>query len=101
MQTTLEHVNEIIELKVRPLLREHGGDLKVIALEGDTLKVRFLGACSGCPGAQMTLEDLVQTHITENIPSIKRVILQNDLSEDMIDFAKKLLNGGKTCTNIK
>lgn len=101
MKTTLEKVEDVIEQDIRPLLKEHGGDLKVIALEEKTLKVKFLGACSGCPGAQMTLEDLVQLKITEKISEIKSVVLQTDLSEDMIDFAKKLLNGGNACTNIK
>lgn len=101
MNSILEKVHDVIEHDIRPLLRDHGGDLTVIALENGILKVKFLGACSGCPGAQMTLEDLVQTKIKEHIPEIKSVVLQTDLSEDMIDFAKKLLNGGTTCTNIK
>ncbi len=99
--TTLEKVHAVIDRDVRPLLRDHGGDLRVIGIEGDCLQVAFLGACRGCPGAQMTMEDLVSLKVTESVPEIKKVVLKSDVSEDMIHFAKKILNGGATCTNTK
>ena len=51
-----EKVKEMIEA-VRPMLKGHGGDIELVSIEDDnTVKVKLQGACSGCPGAQMTLQ---------------------------------------------
>jgi Fe-S cluster biogenesis protein NfuA len=59
--------------KVRVALQADGGDIELVELKGDAVKVRFQGACSGCPMAQMTLKALVEAAILKEAPEIKKV----------------------------
>ena len=67
-------VKEIIE-SIRPNLQSHGGDVELVSTEkGSTVKVRLQGACSGCPGAKMTLKMGIERLLKEKIPQVKEVI---------------------------
>jgi len=60
---------------IRPNLQSHGGDVELVATEnGSTVKVRLQGACSGCPGARMTLKMGIERLLREKIPQVKEVI---------------------------
>ena len=73
-QTFKERVEEIIEV-IRPNLKSHGGDIELVGIDEDnSVRVRLSGACSGCPGAQMTLKMGVERLLKEKIPEIKEVI---------------------------
>jgi Fe-S cluster biogenesis protein NfuA len=74
-QDTFEtKVKAIIEA-IRPNLQSHGGDVELVATEkGSTVKVRLQGACSGCPGAKMTLKMGIERLLKEKIPQVKEVI---------------------------
>jgi len=74
-QTDFEQqVKDLIDA-VRPNLQSHGGDIELVGFEQDhTVKVRLKGACSGCPGAQMTLKMGIERLLKEKIPEVKEVI---------------------------
>ncbi len=73
-QTFEERVKNIIEA-VRSNLQSHGGDIELVATDEDNnVKVRLQGACSGCPGAQMTLKMGIERLLKEKIPEVKEVI---------------------------
>ncbi len=69
-KTREEKVKEILD-KVRPQLQADGGDVELVGIEADTVKLRLQGACHGCPGAQMTLkmgiERLLRQHVDQNL----------------------------------
>lgn len=44
-------IQEILDEQVRPYLQGDGGDLHVIGLEGNLLKVHYQGACGSCPSS--------------------------------------------------
>ena len=76
-QSFEEKVKNIIEA-IRPNLKSHGGDIELVGTEADnTVKVRLQGACSGCPGAQMTLKMGVERLLKEKVPEVKEVIAVN------------------------
>jgi Fe-S cluster biogenesis protein NfuA len=69
-----EKVKTIID-GIRPNLQSHGGDVELVATENDkTVKVRLQGACSGCPGARMTLKMGIERLLKEKVPQVKEVI---------------------------
>lgn len=68
-----ERVMEVLD-KIRPVLQRDGGDIELISVEGDTVTVRLIGACAGCPASTMTLKGVVEDSIKEAIPEIKNVI---------------------------
>ncbi len=58
---------------IRPILQGHGGGIEFVGLEGNVVKVRLMGACSGCPVSQRTLKDVVEKSLKEEVPEIERV----------------------------
>ncbi|MCT4606950.1 MAG: NifU family protein [Marinisporobacter sp.] len=91
----LNRVNEVIDKIIRPKLKEHYGDIELVEVKAGIVKVKFLGACSGCPSAKFTLEDIVLRDLQEEIPEVKEVLLVTEVSQDLIDMAKKILNKEK------
>ena len=63
-----EKVKEAIE-KIRPLLQRDGGDIELVAIEGNVVKVKLRGACGCCPMSQMTLKGLVEQTIKKEVDS--------------------------------
>jgi len=64
-QRRLERINILLEEEVRPYLQHDGGDLHVLALEGDVLRIHYHGACGTCPssisGTLRGIEQLLRT----------------------------------------
>ncbi|MGB3056596.1 MAG: NifU family protein, partial [Candidatus Omnitrophota bacterium] len=54
-----ERVRDAID-KIRPLLQRDGGDIELVSVEGNVVKVALRGACAGCPMSQMTLKNVVE-----------------------------------------
>ena len=69
-----EKIKEVIGT-IRPMLQGHGGDIELVGVKDDkTVKVRLKGACSGCPGAQMTMKNGVEQLMKEKVPEVKEVV---------------------------
>ena len=50
-------IDEILDRTVRPGLQADGGDLEVVSVEENEVRISYQGACGGCPSAMMgTLE---------------------------------------------
>ena len=71
--TIEEKVKEVVEL-IRPHLMMDGGDIELVGMEGNKVKVRLKGACAGCPAAQITLKQGVERIIKEKVPEVEEVI---------------------------
>ncbi|SFP60810.1 Fe-S cluster biogenesis protein NfuA, 4Fe-4S-binding domain [Nitrosomonas cryotolerans] len=50
-QQRLERINVLLDEEVRPYLQNDGGDLHVLGLEGDILRIHYQGACGTCPSS--------------------------------------------------
>jgi Fe-S cluster biogenesis protein NfuA len=59
--------------KIRVGLQQDGGDIELVGIEKDIVKVRLKGACAGCPMSQMTLANFVEAELKKEVPEIKRV----------------------------
>lgn len=71
-----ERVKEVIA-KVRPYLQNDGGDVEFIRYENGVVYVKLVGACAGCPMAQMTLQDGIENAIISEVPEVIKVIGEN------------------------
>jgi Fe-S cluster biogenesis protein NfuA len=58
---------------IRPTLQVDGGNVELVDVENDVVKVRLTGACAGCPMSQMTLRHGVEQLVKRNVPEISRV----------------------------
>ena len=79
-----EELEAVLNEHVRPLLRAHGGDMEVLEVKDGVLRFKLKGKCSGCPAADLTTEDLIQTAVTEHLPSIKQAVLVQEVSQELI-----------------
>ena len=85
-------IEEVLEKNVRPQLLSHQGDVEIADYTDGVLKVRLLGKCSGCPSAMLTTEEIIAEEVKSRIPEVKDVILVQEVSQELIDFARKILN---------
>jgi len=61
--------------KIRPSLQADGGDVHLVEVTAEGIvKVKFIGACAGCPMRQMTLQMGVGRALKKEVPEIKEVI---------------------------
>lgn len=85
-------IKDVLENKVNPLLASHHGGATLAGYENGIAKIRLTGACSSCPSAQYTIEEVVKNIVMEALPEVSDVVLDTSVSEDLIEIAKKILN---------
>lgn len=87
-------LNEIIEKDINPQLSSHMGGALLSAFEDGIAYIQFPGSCRGCYAADDTLENIVKPALMNKIPQLKDVVIDDSVSEDLLDFARSLLRGG-------
>ncbi len=88
-------IEEILDKKVRPKLLEHEGNIELVDIRNQIAYVRMTGHCSGCPSAIYTLESVVKEEVLANTDIVKDVKLHQEVSDELIAFAKSLMNKNK------
>jgi len=58
-------IEETLEREIKPALRQDGGDLELIDIEGSRVIVALRGTCSFCPSADFTLKQYVEAKLKE------------------------------------
>ena len=89
---TIEQLEKVLDEKVRPSLALHNGNVEIYSFENNILKVKLTGKCSGCPSAHVTNEEIISAPIKEIFPEIVDVVLVEGVSDDLLNFARKMLN---------
>jgi Fe-S cluster biogenesis protein NfuA len=69
-----ERVESVLN-RVRPFLQADGGDIELMAVNGNSAEVRLSGMCAGCPSAHMTLHVGVESALREEIPEFETLRL--------------------------
>ena len=54
-------------------LRMDGGDIELVEIVDNVVKVKLKGACAGCPFSQMTVKNFVEKELKKSIPEVERV----------------------------
>jgi len=65
-----ERVQAVLD-RVRPYLNADGGDIELVAVEGNSAAVRLTGVCAGCPSAHMTLHLGVENALRQEFPEFE------------------------------
>lgn len=64
-QQRLQKINILLDEEVRPFLQSDGGDLHILGLEENILRIHYQGACGTCPssisGTLRGIEQLLRT----------------------------------------
>jgi NifU-like protein len=58
-------IEETLEREIRPALKQDGGNIDLVDVDGDAVMVKLLGACSSCQVSQVTLKDYVEKKLRE------------------------------------
>tara|TARA_B100000900_G_scaffold89710_2_gene73107 strand:+ start:837 stop:1076 length:240 start_codon:yes stop_codon:yes gene_type:complete len=77
-KTILNNIENALE-EIRPFLKNDGGDISLISVDNNTVKVKFEGACSTCTVNQMTLKSGVEMIIKKHVPEIENVVSVEEL----------------------
>ena len=62
--------------EVRPAIQMDGGDVALLGIDGETVRVSLQGACRNCAMAQSTLSDFVAERIKLYAPEITDVVAE-------------------------
>ncbi len=69
---TVEEVGKVLD-EIRPSLQADGGDVELVGIEENIVKVRLVGHCAGCAYSTMTLKMGIERLLKQRIPEIKGV----------------------------
>ena len=68
-----QSIEMIADAFIRPTLYRDGGDIEIIGLQDNVLRLRFIGKCAGCPYAQNTLNNVVVKVFKQYFPQMEKV----------------------------
>ena len=75
-----EEIEKILEKKIRPVIKQDGGDIRIGEIRDDgTLVVIYSGRCSGCPAIEWTHNRIVKPAITDSLEDVKEIEWRFDL----------------------
>lgn len=83
-----EKVEEVLN-EIRPALQADGGDIELVDVDETTgvVKVKLMGACAGCPMAQMTLQMGVERALKARVPEVTKV---ENVTAPAADFGSRI-----------
>ena len=65
--STFIAVRKVIDQDIRPYVQADGGDIELVGVENNKVRVRLLGACVKCPSSLMTLRQGVETRLQAKV----------------------------------
>jgi Fe-S cluster biogenesis protein NfuA len=71
-----QKVQKIIE-KVRPYIIMHGGDVSLVDIKNNIVKLKVTGACAHCSLSDLTFNKMLGGMFKEEVPEIKDIIIEN------------------------
>ena len=63
----IKKIEQVLEEDIRPKLNMDGGSAELVDLSGNVVKIRLVGMCSGCAGAQGTLKNFIEKVLKEKV----------------------------------
>ena len=62
-------ISKVIEQQISPELQKDGGDIELVDIDGNKVKVKLTGMCQGCKNAKMTIKSFVESILKEKVDS--------------------------------
>lgn len=59
---------------VRPFLKRDNGDIELVEIRENTVYVKLLGNCQGCPISYSTMKLGVENVIKQYVPTVQKVV---------------------------
>jgi Fe-S cluster biogenesis protein NfuA len=64
---------ELVLDKIRPALKEHHGNLKVVDIKEGEVYLQFEGGCTDCPIVDVSVKEVVDIALRGNLDWVKKV----------------------------
>ena len=61
------------------------------------VRFKLKGRCAGCPAADLTTEALIQSELVERVPGIRKAVLVQDISDELLDQARAIIRSHHRC----
>lgn len=78
---THERVRRALE-QVRPYLGSHAGDVELLGIDDDVVRLRLEGSCRGCPSSAVTVKLAIERAISEYAPEVTGVEVEGAVEPD-------------------
>ena len=63
----MQKVMTVLDEIIRPRLKQDGGDVELVDIDGKTVTVALRGMCTSCPSSRLTLEGFIQQTLQEQV----------------------------------
>ena len=70
----VQKIKNIIDTEIQPAVQMDGGFIQFSNYKQGKVYLRLQGACSGCPSAEWTLKQGIETRIKQEIPQVTEVV---------------------------
>lgn len=76
-------IKEIIDTRIRPTVREDGGDIvfRKFDEESGTVYLYMKGSCAGCPSSDVTLKQGIEKMLCHYVGEVKRIEAEDYTSD--------------------
>jgi Fe-S cluster biogenesis protein NfuA len=75
-----ERVQQALD-SVRPYLRSHGGNVKLVEVSDGVVRLRLQGSCHGCPSSAVTMRQTIEEAILGRAPDVASIEVENLVEE--------------------
>ncbi len=86
----MDSLQKILDEYIRPILNDHGGDIKLLSFENGVLTLKLQGQCLGCASSDFTTE-FIERELKERVPEIKEILFDESVSEELLAMAREIL----------
>ena len=69
---TSEQVEKALD-RIRPYLQADGGNVRLLQMTENSIRLKLTGACHGCPASMMTLRYGIERVLREEFPELEDV----------------------------
>lgn len=91
-QITTEKVSRVLEEVIKPQLQVHGGDLHLLDIKGNTIRLKVTGTCQSCPSLNDTIEEIVLQSLQDALNDTTiQVEVDRGVSPSLIQKALKII----------
>ncbi|MDR1886264.1 MAG: NifU family protein [Synergistaceae bacterium] len=76
MSEVIDKIQVVVDSEIRPMLESHGGGIDLVGFDEESgiLSVQLTGGCCGCPGAQATIRNMVESVVQRTVPEVREVV---------------------------
>ena len=88
-----DKIKQILDDDINMKLVLHGGGATLTSFEDGVAKIRFTGACASCMAQTDTFDEVVRKTIMSEVPEVKDVLVDDSVSDELLDLARQILAG--------